>query len=263
MTLAGWLGKRGVEGAATRRDQLAKDVTYAPRLAGLRLVAVGDIHGRTDLLADLHDRLDLEIDGAHPVPPIEIYLGDYVDRGPDTRGVLAALIARNRERHAVFLMGNHERMMLRALEDPGSVTHWLKNGGEHTLRSYGVGPGDLQQAAERDPSLICRVMREIVPADHVAFLRRLQLHFSIGGFAFVHAGIRPGVPLPEQREEDLLWIRDGFLGSSADHGFVVVHGHTPVQAPEFLRNRINLDTGAVFTGLLTCLLISDAELRFV
>jgi serine/threonine protein phosphatase 1 len=106
-------------------------------------------------------------------------------------------------------------------------------------------------------------MQEIIPADHVTFLRQLNLYFSIGGFTFVHAGIRPGIPLHEQREEDLLWIRDDFLGSTADHGSVVVHGHTPVKAAEFLRNRINLDTGAVFTGMLTCLLISDHEIRFV
>jgi serine/threonine protein phosphatase 1 len=263
MTLAGWLGKRSAPRVATRRDHLATNVTYAPRLAGLRVIAVGDIHGRADLLADLHQRLDLEIDDAHLVPPIEIYLGDYVDRGPHSRDVIDALIARRRDRHVVFLMGNHERMMLRALEDPDSVMPWLQNGGEQTLRSYGVGPGDLQQAARRDPALIGRVMSEIVPAGHFAFLRALHRHFSIGGFFFVHAGIRPGVPLPDQHESDCLWIRDDFLNSTADHGLVVVHGHTPVQLPEFLRNRINLDTGAVFTGVLSGLLISDQELRFV
>jgi serine/threonine protein phosphatase 1 len=261
MTLSDWLGKRSVPRVAPRRDQLATNVTYLPRLAGLRLAAVGDIHGRADLLADLHQRLDLESDGAPA--PIEIYLGDYVDRGAHSHAVIDALIARSHDRQVVFLMGNHERMMLRALEDPGSVMLWLQNGGDQTLRSYGVGSGDVQQAAQRDPALICRVLGEIVPADHVAFLRSLHLSFSIGGFLFVHAGIRPGVPLPEQREEDCLWIRDDFLNSTADHGVVVVHGHTPVQAPQFLRNRINLDTGAVFTGVLTCLMISDAELRLV
>jgi serine/threonine protein phosphatase 1 len=263
MTLSGWLGKRSAPQFAASRDQLAANVTYAPRLAGLRLAAVGDIHGRVDLLADLQQRLDLESDGGHPPPPIEIYLGDYVDRGAHSRQVIDALIARSHDRQAVFLMGNHERMMLRALEDPGSVMLWLQNGGDQTLRSYGVGPGDLHEAAQRDPSLICRVMREVIPASHVAFLRGLHLHFSIGDFLFVHAGIRPGIPLAEQHEKDCLWIRDDFLNSTADHGFVVVHGHTPVQLPEFLRNRINLDTGAVFTGVLTCLLISDEELRFV
>jgi serine/threonine protein phosphatase 1 len=263
MALSGWLGIRSAPRVAASRDQLAANVAYVPRLAGLRVAAVGDIHGRADLLAALHQRLDLEVDGVHPMPPIEVYLGDYVDRGPHTREVVAALMARSQDRPAVLLMGNHERMMLRALEDPGSVMLWLQNGGEQTLRSYGVGPGDLQEAAQRDPALICRVMREIIPAAHVTFLRGLHLHFSIGGFLFVHAGIRPGVPLPEQREKDCLWIRDDFLDSTVDHGFVVVHGHTPVQAPVFLRNRINLDTGAVFTGVLTCLLISDEELRFV
>lgn len=263
MTLTGWLGKRSAPRVASSSDRLATNVTYAPRLAGLRVIAVGDIHGRADLLVDLHQRVDLEVDGAHRVPPIEIYLGDYVDRGPHSRQVIDALIARGHDRHIVFLMGNHERMMLRALENPGSVMLWLQNGGEHTLRSYGVGPGDLQQAARRDPALICRVMAEIIPADHIAFLRALHLYFSIGGFFFVHAGIRPGVSLPDQQESDCLWIRHDFLNSTADHGLVVVHGHTPVQTPEFLRNRINLDTGAVFTGALTGLLISDQEFRFV
>lgn len=263
MTLSAWLGKLRKRPAAAPRGQSSNDVSYSPELAGVRLAVFGDIHGRADLLAELHQRLDLETRKSGRPAPIEIYLGDYIDRGPQSRQVIDALIARQRQRHVVCLMGNHERMLLRALAEPGAVMEWLHYGGEDTLRSYGLGTGDVRGAAERDPSLICRVLRELIPREHVAFLSRLALRFAIGGFAFVHAGIRPGVALRDQREQDLLWIREGFLDSTADHGFVVVHGHTPVRAPEFLRNRINLDTGAVYTGALTCLLISDDELSFV
>jgi serine/threonine protein phosphatase 1 len=263
MTLSALLGKFRKRPAVAPRGQSSNDVSYSPELAGLRLVAVGDIHGRTDLLAELHGRLDLETRKSGRPAPIEIYLGDYIDRGPHSRQVVDALIARQRQRHIICLMGNHERMLLRALSEPGAVMEWLHYGGEDTLRSYGLGAGDLRGAAERDPSLVCRVMRELIPREHVVFLSRLALRFPIGGFLFVHAGIRPGVPLRDQREQDLLWIREGFIDSTADHGFVVVHGHTPVRAPEFLRNRINLDTGAVYTGQLTGLLISDDELSFV
>jgi serine/threonine protein phosphatase 1 len=261
MTLSAWLGKIRRRRTDTR-NQPADGVTYAPQLAGLRLAVVGDIHGRADLLTELHQRLDAEA-GSSAIAPIEIYLGDYVDRGAYSGQVIEALMARRRQRHMVCLMGNHERMLLRALDDPGAVMEWLRYGGEDTLRSYGLSGGDLRVAAERDPSLICRVTRELIPQDHLAFMRDLALRFSAGGFAFVHAGIRPGIALRDQREQDLLWIREGFLDSTADHGCVVVHGHTPVRAPEFRRNRINLDTGAVYTGMLTCLMISDDELKFV
>jgi serine/threonine protein phosphatase 1 len=259
MTLSGWLGKMRQRRSEPHGDRSA-DLSYIPQLAGLRLAVVGDIHGRADLLMELHRRLDALAGAA---PPIEIYLGDYLDRGPHSAQVVEALIARRRHRHVVCLMGNHERMLLRALADSGAVKEWLHYGGEDTLRSYGLGGGNVRGAAERDPAAIRRVMCELIPRDHVAFIGNLALRFSAGGFAFVHAGIRPGVALRDQREQDLLWIRKGFLDSTVDHGFVVVHGHTPVRVPEFRSNRINLDTGAVYTGMLTCLMISDDEMSFV
>jgi serine/threonine protein phosphatase 1 len=259
MTLPAWLGKMRKRRSEPHGGRPA-DLSYVPQLAGLRLAVVGDIHGRADLLMELHRRLDALAGGT---PPIEIYLGDYLDRGPHSAQVVEALIARRQRRHVVCLMGNHERMLLRALADPGAVKEWLHYGGEDTLRSYGLGAGDVRGAAERDPEAVRRVMRELIPRDHVAFLGKLALRFSAGGFAFVHAGIRPGVALRNQHEQDLLWIRKGFLDSTADHGFVVVHGHTPVRVPEFKSNRINLDTGAVYTGMLTCLMISDDEMSFV
>jgi serine/threonine protein phosphatase 1 len=258
MTLSAWLGKKR-KPRSEPRGRGSADVSYAPQLAGLRLAVVGDIHGRADLLMELHRRLDAQAGGA---PPIEIYLGDYVDRGPHSAQVVDALIARRRQRHVVCLMGNHERMLLRALEDPDAVKEWLHYGGEDTLRSYGLGAGNLRDAAGRDPAQVSRVMRELIPHDHVMFLRNLALRFAAGGFAFAHAGIRPGVALRDQSEQDLLWIRKGFLDSTMDHGFVVVHGHTPVRVPEFMSNRINLDTGAVYTGRLTCLVISDDDMSF-
>lgn len=239
-----------------------EDIFYTPALGALRVVAIGDIHGRADLLAALHLRLDAEATETGGELPVEIYLGDYIDRGPRSREVIDMLLARRRIRRLVCLMGNHERMLLQAMNDPGEVEAWMRLGGGDTLRSYGLTPRPTPHERSIDAA-IARTLREGLPADHLAFFHSLTLSFAIGGLFFVHAGVRPGVALNAQREDDLLWIRDEFLNSEADHGALVVHGHTPVPAADFRRNRINIDTGAVFTGVLTGLLISDTEIRFV
>ncbi|WP_439579522.1 metallophosphoesterase family protein [Elioraea sp.] len=210
---------------------------------GLRLYAVGDTHGCAEKLDAIHARI--AEDAAHAPEPeqVIVYLGDYVDRGPDSRGVIERVLAPPIPATAVYLCGNHEAMMLEVLDHPAddsALALWLRNGGVATLTSYGLN------GADEPRDWIGRI-----PADHLGFLRGLARRHRAGGYLFVHAGIRPGVPLDAQDEEDLIWIREPFLGSEADHGAVVVHGHTPERAPVIRPNRIGLDTGAVYGGPLT------------
>lgn len=221
-----------------------------PRLAGGQVAyAVGDLHGRSDLLSSLHRALDhLERTGTGR-PAIEIYLGDYVDRGPDSRGVVDRLIERSRTHRVIALRGNHEAMLLGVLKGRKAVLDWLQHGGLAAVASYGI---DVAEVDPRDEESFVALLREKVPAAHVAFFSGLPTRYRLGPYFFAHAGIRPGVDLSRQRDDDLMWIRDTFLGDERDHGVVVVHGHTPVQEPEFRVNRMNLDTGAYLTGVLTC-----------
>ncbi len=219
--------------------------------------AIGDIHGRGDLLAELH-RL-IEIDArARPVERrVIVHLGDYVDRGPDSRGVLDRLIgAPLAGFQSVHLKGNHEDLLLRFL-DGGAGGIWLMNDGDATLRSYGVAADDV------DPGKAQRAFGKRLPPAHRAFLEGLALEHREGDYLFVHAGIRPGVPLDRQAPADLLWIREPFLGWTGDHGAVVVHGHTPVPEPEMRANRIGIDTGAFYSGRLTCLVLEGGGRRFL
>lgn len=233
-----------------------------PLRPGLRIYAVGDIHGRLDLLEAMTARIRREIDELRPERTLEIFLGDYVDRGPQSRGVVewmaeAPLVADQR----ICLLGNHEDMMLRALDDRSVMANWLFNGGGETLLSYGVsarGRGgeagliDLQQG-----------FRASLPGTHLEFLAGLPRSIALAPYFFVHAGIRPGRPLDKQDPEDLIWICEPFLHSGEDFGCIVVHGHTPVMNPEVRKNRVNIDTGAVFTGCLTCIVLEGAEQRFL
>lgn len=210
---------------------------------GLRVYAIGDIHGCADQLDAIHARI--AEDAAHAPEPdrVIVYLGDYVDRGPDSRGAIERALAPPIAGRAVHLCGNHEEMMLAVLDHPGdeaAIALWLRNGGVATLTSYGLSGEDPPETwAGR------------LPPAHIAFLRGLVRRYQAGGYLFVHAGIRPGVALDAQDAEDLIWIREPFLHSEADHGAVVVHGHTPERAPVIRANRIGLDTGAVYGGKLT------------
>lgn len=216
-----------------------------------RIYAVGDIHGRADLLAEIIDRIDDDL-RRRPVKYVqEVYLGDYIDRGPDSKGVIDQLAVRMVRQHAVCLRGNHETFLETFFYEPTIIDHWIQLGALHTLASYGIGysqvknsPYDLQQA-----------LLHTFPRTHELFLRCLRNSFTCGDFLFVHAGIRPGVPIEHQQTEDLFWIRDEFLDSTRDHGKVVVHGHTPVEHAVIRQNRINIDTGAWRTGVLTCIAI--------
>jgi serine/threonine protein phosphatase 1 len=222
---------------------------------GVRLYAIADIHGRLDLLETLLDLIERDQRGRDEMPVLLIFLGDYVDRGPDSKGVVDRLIEGFSPPYTpVFLKGNHESLLLSFLNDPVPAPHWLYNGGDAALLSYGIGIETIQQAAWGGPEGLAEAaqqFRAALPESHLRFYEGLRLSCRIGDYFFVHAGVRPGVPLDQQSEYDLLWIRQEFLNSKDDFGAVVVHGHTPAHAPEHLRNRIGLDTFAVRTGKLT------------
>ncbi|WP_340107492.1 metallophosphoesterase [Pikeienuella sp. HZG-20] len=232
-----------------------------------RVYAIGDVHGQLDLLLDAHARIERDLAASPVTEYVIVHIGDYVDRGPDSAGVLARLVAgADAGEPWINLMGNHDRMFFRYLIAPGGRDHqldpelwWLHEriGGLDTLRSYGLTLPD-GATAERGVALH-RAAREVVPARHLAFLAGLRRYWFWREWFFVHAGVRPGVALSAQDEDDLIWIRDEFLSSAADHGAVVVHGHTPVEAVEDHGNRIAIDTGAGYGGPLSCLVIDGGS----
>lgn len=236
--------------------------TIKPRLPdGVRIYAIGDVHGRADLLQSLLTVIDADLAHSAPERAIQVFLGDYVDRGPDSRAVLDLLIARSKSHETVCLKGNHEVFLLEVLNDPARLREWGHYGGLLTLVSYGVNP--TMNPAEEDQIELIEALRRALPAEHLAFLQQLPSSFVCGDFFFVHAGVKPGVALSHQKEEDLLWIREEFLESERRFGKYIVHGHTPVSAPDIRPNRINIDTGAYATGNLTLLTIQgDSLLAF-
>lgn len=231
---------------------------------GMRLYAIGDVHGCDDLLAEIHDRIAADL-GVFPSEAARIiHLGDYVDRGPDTSAVIERLSRLcEADERLVCLRGNHEEMVLDFLNQllTGSET-WLANGGGATLSSYGVS---LPCEDENDWSTtkLSERLATALPAHHHRFLAALGYSARFGDYFFCHAGIRPGIPLAEQDPHDLIWIREGFLDSTADFGAVVVHGHTVTRVPEVRPNRIDIDTGAVRYGVLTCLVLEGNTQRFL
>ena len=230
--------------------------------ADLRIYAVGDVHGRLDLLDQLLSLIDADI-ALHPTSrPLHVFLGDYIDRGAFSRETIDRLIQLGRERECVFLKGNHELIALKCLSDRSNLfDQWMRLGGLETLMSYGVSFGHL--AGGKPIVELQAAFHHALPQAHLRFFRDLQLSFECGDFFFVHAGVKPGVELSRQMENDLLWIREEFLSSSEDFGKIVIHGHTPAPDIEVLPNRINIDTGAFATGRLTCLVIADASLSVI
>ncbi len=228
---------------------------------GLRLYAIGDVHGRSDLLADMHRRVALDLERRPVADWRVIHLGDYIDRGPDSVGTLALLVDYRGDGHGDFLIGNHDRFLLDFLRDPTREDFdlWMYNGGAKTLDSFGLE--GVLAAFSSDERSLERVHGELAAAIDPGtreFLGSLSLMLRHGDYAFVHAGVCPGFALDDQSDHDLVWIREPFLSSDMDHGAVIVHGHTPVDAVEVRPNRIGIDTGAVFTGRLTCLVLEDA-----
>ncbi len=230
---------------------------------GVRIYAIGDIHGRSELLRIMHGRIQQDLEDRPIEEAVLVYMGDYVDRGPDSRGVIDTLInplGFDIEVH--YLKGNHEDALLTFMHDPAFLQMWRDYGGLETLTSYGIkvpngGFGDdwIQTVHKQ--------FREALPKSHIAFLQSLELTYTKGDFFFVHAGIRPGVPLEEQQPADAMWIRDPFLNSKRFHGKVIVHGHTPQEQPVIRKNRIGIDTGAYVTGVLTAAVIEGTTFRFL
>jgi serine/threonine protein phosphatase 1 len=246
--------------AATLGCLLMVSFSLAPgRLApGRRIYAIGDVHGCVDRLAELHREIADDLAARPVVEPLLIHLGDYVDRGPDSAGVVAMLAGGGGPSAAILpmvnLKGNHEAMMLEAFDGaaPQARLHWLRNGGGAALASWNL-----------EPTASSSVWRHQLPPAQLGFLRGLALMHRVDNYLFVHAGIRPGIALDRQVEEDLLWIREPFLNHAGDFGFVVVHGHTPMPVPTIRPNRIGIDTGAVLGGALTCAVLEADRVAFI
>ena len=243
------------------RNERAPTVSTVP--AGTVVYAIGDIHGRLDLLHRLEEKIRRDAATVDAERRLMVYLGDYIDRGDHSFGVIEHLLLAPPEPfERVCLIGNHESYLLRYLDDSSVAAAWLANGGRETLMSYGISPPD-DIAAAAWPEHIQAELRARLPPSHEGFLRALEFSHREGDYLFVHAGIRPGVPLDQQDPEDLIWIRKEFLADQRDFGAVVVHGHSIRPEPENLPNRIGIDTGAYKTGRLTCAVLWQSERRFL
>jgi serine/threonine protein phosphatase 1 len=229
--------------------------------AGLRLYAVGDIHGRLDLLNELLRRVDADLALRPATRPIFVFLGDYIDRGPCSRETIDRLIEHRGRNECVFLKGNHEQIAIKCLRDPSLFHRWMRLGGAETLVSYGVTPPSI--ADGKKIAELQTAFHHALPRSHFRFFRDQQTSFECGDFFFAHAGVKPRIELSRQAENDLLWIREEFLYSSEDFGKTVVHGHTPTHEIEIRPNRINIDTGAFATNRLTCLVIEESTLSYI
>lgn len=219
---------------------------------GLRVYAIGDVHGRRDLLDALLERIDADDAQRAPLEPRLIFLGDLIDRGPDSAAVVErAITIADAAPHTCFLMGNHEEVFLKVLGgDLAALKFFCRIGGRETILSYGLTATEYD---ELDYEGLMAAVLELVPPAHRQFLARFVDMVEIGDYVFVHAGIRPDLPLAEQKPTDLRWIREPFLGSNARHEKMVVHGHTITSQVEVRSNRIGIDTGAYVTGQLTAL----------
>lgn len=223
---------------------------------GQRVYAIGDVHGCLDRLEAIHQLIADDLAARPSAEVVLVHLGDYVDRGPDSAGVVARLLEGSPLPGVpmINLMGNHEQMTLAALAtgETEATDLWLANGGADSLFSWGV-PRSAQP----------KEWASYLPKPHLLFLRDLAVRCEAGGYLFVHAGIRPGIPLERQSRHDLMWIREPFLSSKEPFGRVVVHGHTPRHEPVIRSNRIGIDTGAVMGGVLTCAVLEEDRLGFI
>lgn len=231
---------------------------------GTLVYAVGDVHGRADLLEKMHaailkDSLDVPAERK-----VVVYLGDYVDRGPASKKVVDVLLDRPLKGfERVHLMGNHEAFLIEFLNDLEAGPGWFFNGGLATLASYGVKVGKFDELSYEVLQRVQEEFKKKLPESHLDFYKTLEFSRTEGDFFFVHAGIRPGVPLDNQTDEDMLWIREEFLGCEDDFGKVIVHGHTITWEPEVKSNRIGIDTGAFASGVLTALVLEGREQDFL
>jgi serine/threonine protein phosphatase 1 len=229
---------------------------------GYRAYAVGDVHGRLDLLDQLIARIEADIAQRAPSMNYVIFLGDLIDRGPQSRGVVERLRTwQPNDATPIFLCGNHEEVMMRVLAgEPTILSDWLRFGGAECLASYGLSPATIKEMDE--PEAVAAI-RTAIPAEHQEFLATFSDTFRFGDYLFVHAGIRPGVDLMRQSKTDMRWIREQFLDDPSNHGFVVVHGHTISNGIVERPNRIGVDTGAYLTGRLTAIAVEGAARWFL
>lgn len=228
---------------------------------GLRIYAIGDIHGCRHELLEVHDRIRGDLRDRPCADWRIVHLGDYVDRGPDIKGVVSELIRLVQDRKTYALLGNHDQWFMDFLVDPATdgFLSWTTYGGAETIQAYG---GSLDAGFTDDLTgrhALRETLLQSVPEEHLRFLSTLPHSLRFGSYFFVHAGVRPGVPLDRQSIHDLIWIREPFLSSSDDLGAVIVHGHTVVLNVVARSNRIGIDTGAVHGGTLSCLVLEDDE----
>ena len=235
-----------------------------PRVpGGSRVYAVGDIHGRRDLIEKMHDLIAADDAGSGAPRKVVVYLGDYIDRGEESRQVVDFLLDNPLPGFEnIYLKGNHEDSLIKFLGDTSIGPGWMFYGGDSTLYSYGVTASSISQDQRSLEQMQAHLKRNL-SARHLEFYQTLKTGHIEGDYCFVHAGVLPGVPLDEQKEENVLWIRGEFLDSKANHGKVVVHGHTIRPEPEVLPNRIGIDTGAYSSGILTCLALEEDSKSFL
>lgn len=252
---------------APRPAWLAGDRKNAPTPSGrepaslphdTRIYAIGDIHGRADLLGRLLRRIEADCRERPAQRALTVFIGDYIDRGSHSRDVIDLLLRWRKDNDAIFLKGNHETFLPRFLSDSKTLQEWRKCGGLETLLSYGLQPSISPDRDEQER--LANQLANSLPKEHFDFLESLEPFYCCGDFFFVHAGIRPGIPMDEQAEEDLLWIREEFLDHEQPFERLVIHGHTPVEAVDIRSNRINIDTGAFATGRLACIVIEGSAI---
>jgi serine/threonine protein phosphatase 1 len=228
---------------------------------GTLVYCIGDIHGRDDLLRDMAERVEADLKTRSFDHAVTIFLGDYIDRGLGSMRVVERLATGEWPTSIIPLAGNHEDFLMTFLDDAGILDFWRAQGGLATLHSYEVKVGEAM--AGRDFAAVQAAFTARFPKHHRDFLDALPASTVIGDYFFCHAGVRPGIALDRQDRDDLLTIREPFLSSEAEHGKLVVHGHTPAVAPEIRPNRIGIDTGAYATGCLTCLILEKNQQRFL
>lgn len=239
---------------ATRRRRIDLGEALPP----YTIYAVGDVHGCLNELLAVESMIREDI-MASEAPGLIVYLGDYVDRGPQSAGVLNHLSSPNNDKRMrrLPLCGNHDVIFAAFARDPANHMEWIDHGGRQTMLSYGIDIDETLTRVRRRPEEVARVLQQAIPARHLSFIDVLPISLRAGPFLFVHAGIRPGVPMLEQTDEDMLWIREPFLSTGSQLPLTVVHGHSPVSKPDFGPSRIGIDTGAYVSGKLSVLKIAN------
>lgn len=227
--------------------------------------AIGDIHGCANALKTLLQKVEADfyaLENWHQLHPTLIFLGDFIDRGPDSKDVIDILTTNLPNGFIpIFLRGNHEEALLDFIDDVSSGKTWFNHGGLDTLASYGLPVPVIGDFTAVDELRYC--LRHALPMSHEAFFRSTVTSYEIGDYFFSHAGINPDLPLSQQDDKSLLWIREPFLSSTKAYGACIVHGHTPVELPDRRFNRINIDTGVYASGILTCARFLEKDVKFI